>query len=294
MKKDYLDNVNKYYNLATGAYERFIGEHFHLYIWEKGKTKKQAIVDFNNMILADGKINSKNYIIDLGCGIGSLSLLIYSRYCCDITAVNINKHQLNIARERAKKKKAKINFIENDIMDLSFKEEFNTCFFIDAEPHLPNKHKAIKIVRKLLKHKGRLVMTAWLQSERPTIFQKELLIKPFCRLAAFPFMETFSHYKRYFQKEHFNVIKFEDITEGIKPVVDYYYHFVMDHTSDYKSIKQAAGLVKNREFIGELIKTATKGELLKTAEDIFLGPIYTKLCMDAGVFKLGYFVVEKR
>lgn len=293
MKKSYLDNVNKYYNLSTGAYQKIFGEHFHIYIWSKGKTQVQAIKDTNNMILADGKVNSYSNIIDLGCGIGSLSLLIFSRYGCRITAINTNKHQLNIAKDRAKKRKININFIESDIMELKIKKKFDACFFIDVEPHLPDKYKAVKIIKNLLKPKGRLVMTAWLQSEKPTIFQKEFLIKSFCRLAAFPFMETFSNYRKYFKKENFKIIKFQDITEGTRQVVDYYYNYVLNHTKNYKSIRQAASLVKDKDFIKEILQTASKGQLFKTAEDIFLGPIYTKLCLDAKVFKVGYFVVEK-
>jgi hypothetical protein len=136
-------------------------------------------------------------------------------------------------------------------------------------------------------------MTAWLTLEKPTIFQKELLLKPYYRLAAFPFMESFGNYKRYFQNQDLKVVKFEDITERIRSVVDHYYHYALNHTKDYKFLSQAADLVKDKDFIKELLKTASQGQLFKTAEDIFLGPIYTKLCLDAGIFKVGYFVVEK-
>ena len=47
-------------------------------------------------------------------------------------------------------------------------------------------------------------------------------------------------------------------------------------------------IVRNSAYM----RSIKRGNFRKAAEDAFLGPIYTKLCLDAGVFKLGYFVVE--
>jgi len=291
---EYLENVIKYYNLSTGAYIRYYGEHFHFFLWVQGKTKENAIEDTNDMFLIDGKLNAKSKVLDLGCGIGSLSLLIGSRYHCQITGVNINKHQLEIARKRVQQKGIEVNFIQADIMKLGFGHQFDTCFYIDVEPHVPDKRKAIRIINNTLKSGGRLVMTAWLQSENPTLSQKEFLLKPFCRLAAFPYMETFRHYKQYFEKEGYKIIKFIDITKKIKKVVDYYYLLALQLTNKYNSSIEMLNLVKDKTFLKTFIKATGQQGLMKTAEDIFLGPIYAKLCYDADVFKIGYFVVEKK
>ena len=293
MNKKYLEDNNLYYNLSTGSYIKFFGEHLHLYPWPKGKTRNQAIKYTNDLILQDGRLRSESNVIDLGCGIGSLSLLIASRYSCKITAININSHQLDIAKKRSREKRAKIHFIQQDIMELRLKEHFNTCFMIDVEPHLPNKLRAMNSIKNLLKPGGRLVMTAWLQPEKTSFFQKEMLIKPYCKIAAFPFLETFGHYKSYFIKNNFKIIKFKDITEETKRTVDYYYFLGLKLLNKYNSIGEIAKLVLDKNLISTLLKKAGRESILKTAENIFLGPVYTKLCMDAQLLKIGYFVVEK-
>jgi len=290
---EYLENTNRYYNLSTGAYIRYFGEHFHFFLWPQGKTKENAIKDTNNMFLSDGKLRAKSNVCDLGCGIGSLSLLIGSRYHCRITGVNINPHQLEIARQKAQKKGIQVNFMQADIMKLEFINQFDTCFYIDVEPHVPDKRKVIKIINNALKPGGRLVMTAWLQSENPTFSQKEFLLKPYCRLAAFPYMETFQHYRQYFEKEGFTIIKFVDVSKKIKKLIDYYYFLTLQLTDRYNSSVEIVHLVKDKTFIKTFIKSTSQQGLIKTAESIFLGPIYAKLCYDADVFKIGYFVVEK-
>lgn len=289
----YAENSNRYYDLTTGAYQLYFGEHFHLAAYKKGENREAAIRRTNAQFLKDGRLNLKSRVIDLGCGIGSLSLLIAKEFGCQVSGVNINKHQLEIARARAKKSGLNINFSEQDIMHQRFgKEKFDAAFFIDVEPHLPDKRKAIKNIKNLLDDNGRLVMTAWLQGENLTFAQKEFLIKPLCRLGAFPYFETFFGYKKIFTRESFKVIKFQDMTNKVRDFIDEFYHrlFRIIGTRNYKSLVSILKIIRNPVFF----ITLAKGNFKHLAEEAILGPIYLKICLDAGVFKLGYFVVEKR
>lgn len=85
--KEYIENSNSYYNLTTGAYQLYFGEHLHLSLWCKRETRNQAIKRTNDMFFKHGNLNSNSEVIDLGCGIGSLSLLIAKKYGCNITAI---------------------------------------------------------------------------------------------------------------------------------------------------------------------------------------------------------------
>ena len=85
-------------------------------------------------------------------------------------------------------------------MSFETNEQFDAAFLIDVEPNLPDKERAVGNVRAVLTKNARLVMTAWLHNEKPNFAEREFLIKPFCRLAAFPYMENFSGYKEIFEK----------------------------------------------------------------------------------------------
>lgn len=289
MPIDYKRNSNRYYDLSTGAYQMFWGEHFHLFCWAENEGRDQGIARTNEMFLVDGQISSGSEVLDAGCGIGSLSILIAKSYGCKVTGVNINTHQLGIARKRAKQGNHAIDFIEKDVMELNFDSRFNTAFLLDVECHLPDKKKAIKNIKNALRKGGRIVMTAWLQNENPTFAQRELLIKPYCRVAAFPYLETFDGYKKIFENEKLNIVKAQDITHETRRSVDDFYRKVFDILKTRTSLNQTLKLVGNTN----ILKVLSIADKRKAIEEVFLGPIYARVCMDAGVFRVGYFVVEK-
>lgn len=289
MPIDYKQNSNRYYDLSTGAYQMYWGEHFHLFCWAENEEREEGIARTNEMFLADGQISSESEVLDAGCGIGSLSILIAKSYGCKVTGVNINTHQLGIAHKRAAQSDLAIDFVKKDIMELNFEDKFKTAFLLDVECHLPDKKKAIKNITNALRKGGRIVMTAWLQNENPTFAQRELLIKPYCRVAAFPYLETFDGYRKIFKKEKLKIVKAQDITDETRRAVDEFYRKLFDIVNSCTSLTQTLKLVGN----ANILKVLSIADKRKAIEDVFLGPIYAKVCMDAGVFRVGYFVVEK-
>lgn len=267
----------------------FWGEHFHLFCWGENEERDEGIARTNEMFLADGQLGSAREVLDAGCGIGSFSLLVAESHRCKVTGVNINAHQLGIARKRVAKNNLPIDLLEKDIMELDFESRFDTAFLLDVEVHLPDKRKAIKHIANAVRNGGRIVMTAWLQNEHPTFAQKELLIKPFCRVGAFPYLETFDGYRKIFNREKLQIVKAQDITDETRRSVDAFYKTAFEILETRTSLNQTLKLVGNTN----LLRVLTIADKRRAIEDVFLGPIYAKLCMDAGVFKVGYFVLEK-
>lgn len=289
MQLDYKKQTNRYYDLSTGAYQRYWGEHFHLFLWAENENREDGIARTNEMFLADGQLTPESDVLDAGCGIGSLSILIARSYGCKVTGVNINSHQLRIARKRAMQCNLPVDFIEKDIMELDCTNQFDTAFLVDVELHLPDKKKAIKNIKHAVRKGGRIVMTAWLQNENPTFAQRELLIRPYCRVAAFPYLETFDGYKKIFKKEKLKLVKAQDITNETRRAVDDCYGRLFDILRANNSMSQILQLVAD----SNIVKMLSAGDKRKAIEDVFLGIIYAKVCMDAGVFKVGYFVAER-
>lgn len=200
-KYGYREKVNDYYDLVTRGYREVWGsDYFHLHLWPDGMKKAEALEYTHAYIFEKMKLRRDAVVADYGCGIGSISLLLASKVK-HITAINFNQKQLDIAKESAKNKNiSNIEFINQDIMKSDFKEKFDFIFLWDVEPHLPDKKKALSILHKALKSGGRLMLSTWLQPEKPSLAAKYLIIDPFNRTWAFPFMETSQHYMNYFKK----------------------------------------------------------------------------------------------
>ena len=63
----------------------------------------------------------------------------------------------------------------------------------------------------------------------------------------------------------------------------------------FNIVKTCTSLSRTLKLVGKraLLKVLSVADKRKAIEEVFLGPIYAKVCMDAGVFRVGYFVVEK-
>lgn len=283
----YEKSVNQYYDLTTDAYRLYYGEHFHLFFWEVGESRKAAMENTNEIFLADANLPSGPRVVGLGCGIGSLALLVAKRFECEVTGVNINQYQLEVAEKRVRRSKLPITLVHQDVMHLDLDGVFDAAFMIDVECHFPDKQLAIRNVAAVLGEKGRIVMTAWLKDEAPNWIQEDLLLRPFCRAGRFPSLGTFSAYEEIFKQEGLRIIKFEDTTAKSSRSLDAFYYQVFEIMEEFGSKRRFESLM------GKVGQVGDAADLRADLGEVFLPAIYGKLCMDAGVYKLGYFVLEK-
>lgn len=63
------------------------------------------------------KFNKKISIIDLGTGSGCIAIALKKFLNCEVTATDISKDALNVAKKNAQRNNVKINFLEQDIIE---------------------------------------------------------------------------------------------------------------------------------------------------------------------------------
>jgi tocopherol O-methyltransferase len=285
---DHIVRSNRYYDFVTGLYQQFYGDDFHVCYQEPGETRESAQRRMSEMFIADSGISPGGRAVDLGGGVASLSIVLARDNGCRVTCVNINDHQLGIARQRARKAGVDIEFEKQDIMQLRLDKVFDAAFLIDVDSHLPDKSAALDRIAAILRPGGRLVITAWLQREDAAVLEKEFFLRVMNRCVGLSHLATFSEYEKLFAKRRFRTIRFEDGTAKLAFFMDTLYREQLELARSGASFETLAGAVRNLT----LLKTLARRDVYHAIDEAFRGILYLKLCYDAALFKFGYFVVE--
>ncbi len=288
--KSYKDMVSTYYSVATESYRRYWGDFFHPAIFEDPSDDiKTALLKTRRRFLRDSRLKPGDTAIDLGCGIGALSCFICAEARCNkVVGINITEFQLEKARKLARDEGMEnVTFKNFDIMEVDrLEERFDAAFMIDVGCHLPDKGKALMNIHKILKKGGRLVVADWLQRDTLNAFEKELLIEPLNQYWNFPYMESVKGYKRLFRKAGFNIIKADDVSEQTRKNWQMFYDMAIKELNTM-NLKKIITYVSSPPVLKRGMKS------IQIAKNQFYASMFTKICYDAGVFRYGYFVVEK-
>jgi len=290
---NYKEKVITYYDVVTKHYRKYWGDFFHPAFFKNDSDDLNvALLKTHQLFLRDSKLHTSNKAIDLGCGIGSLSFFIAENIGCEVTGINFSDFQLRVARKLANEKQIRnVVFKNMDIMELNnLKEKFDAAFLIDVGCHLPDKERAIRNIFGILKRNGRLIIADWLQKKSLNPFEKELLIKPLNEFWNFPYMESIEGYKIIFKRIGFKIIKAEDVSTLTKKNWDMFYNAALSGIKKMTFRKLApytlSSIIKNLNF-------SSPRRNIQIIKNQLYANIFTKLCYDAGVFRYGYFVLEK-
>lgn len=287
--KNYKGMVSFYYDVITEPYRQFWGDFFHPAIFENANYDiKTALFKTHKRFIQDSKLTPNDISIDLGCGIGSLSCFIAANVGCKVLGITISEFQLKQAKKLAKEKGINNVVFKNlDIMDIDkLENQFDAAFLIDVGCHLPDKEKALRNIFKILNKGGRLVIADWLQRDSLNSVEKELLIEPFNKYWNFPYMESLEGYKKLFKKLHFKIIKAYDVSEQTKKNWNMLYNIALREIKDM-NLQKVISYLKNPLILKNIKKS------IQVANNQLYANLFTKICFDAGVFKYGYFVLEK-
>jgi ubiquinone/menaquinone biosynthesis C-methylase UbiE len=131
--------------------------------WELGKPRP-IIVEF-----VEKELIKKGKVLDLCCGAGTNTVYL-AKKGFEVTAIDISQRAIEYAREKAKHANAKINFMIQSFVDLSFgDEEFDFVFDMGCFHHVEivDKSKFIKGIHRVLKKGGDYLLTCFSYKNGP-------------------------------------------------------------------------------------------------------------------------------
>ena len=191
----------------------------HLGFWdEKTKSHSQSLINQNIMMAKLANINSKDVILDAGCGVGGSAFWLANKFQTKIHAINISKNQLNLAKEYAKKidKNRFVSFSLMNYYKTNFpSKSFSVIWAQESIPHADNKRKFLEEAFRLLKDGGRLVTSDYfLAKNNYNENEKKILTKWMDSWAMKNFIQP-KEFIKLAKKVGFRKVKYVDTTKLI-------------------------------------------------------------------------------
>jgi len=99
-------------------------------------------------------------VLDAGCGTGEKSIFM-ARNGAQVTAIDINEVQLKQAKRNMEKYNVKINFVQDDLVNLKHDEKYDLIICLGVLHHTPNMKKGLENLLKLLRPNGKIVVALY-------------------------------------------------------------------------------------------------------------------------------------
>lgn len=185
---------------------------------KKNRTHKKAVANMNRVLARLAKIKSDDKVLDCGCGVGGSSVWIAKEIGAKVTGVNINKMQIEIAKEFAKEQEVgnKVTFLEKDFTKKMFpKNSFDVLWGIESICYVKDKRKFLKKAAKLLKKRGRIIIADGFIKKEAKKEQERKEMQTWLEGWAVPNIATISKFKKDLKEAGFKNIQYRDIKENV-------------------------------------------------------------------------------
>lgn len=219
-------HVIDYFTATDKDYLRFwsgnndLAMHFGYY--DKTVTSHTASLLKMNEKLADLiTITKKDRVLDAGCGFGGSCFWLAQHRGCLVTGITIVPEQYAFAKKEAEENNInkKVTFLLGDYAHLPVRRNSYTVFWgLESICHAQNKEQVIKEAYRVLRSKGKILISEYMLREKPTLSKKEkILVQKVLEGWAMPSLLTISEYTSLLKKYKFRNIHIYDFTENITP-----------------------------------------------------------------------------
>lgn len=168
------NSIVTYYEECDNAYRDAWGMdknmQLNLGLWPKGtKNLSEALLNLNKEIAKKAQINSDDYVLDAGCGVGGTAIFLAKNYGCKVVGITLTPHQAEKAKVNAKKSNVShlVEFQVMDYMNTTFESNtFTVITGIESICYAEPKIGFLREAHRLLKPGGRIALAENLQGKQ--------------------------------------------------------------------------------------------------------------------------------
>ncbi len=184
----------------------------------------QALINKNQVLYDLAEIDSKDHVLDAGCGIGGSSIWMAKHHDNQVTAITISKQQASHARKHAKRQGVSdsVNFEVSDFCETPFDDEsFDVIWGLESVCHAMNKGDFLKEAYRLLRPGGRIVVCDGFLLRKEFNDDEWQDIVTCLNGWAVPNLCSRDEFSQLLEQNNFQDIRFNDITAETLPSADH-------------------------------------------------------------------------
>jgi tocopherol O-methyltransferase len=209
-------DVSGHYDELDRAYRDIWGEHVHHGYWTSGRESPDEAAEALVRLVADRlDLQPGQEACDIGCGYGATGGWLVEHHRARVTGFTISEAQARIAAARAERVPGFTalcrDWLDNGMAD----ESFDRAYAIESSEHMVDKPRFFAEAARVLRPGGRLVVCAWLATERPTPRQVRHLLEPICREGRLPSMGSRGEYEKMAAGAGFRLLRYDDISRNV-------------------------------------------------------------------------------
>ena len=213
--------TKEYYDETQILYTLFWSQDALQYgFWDKNtRNLSEAILNSNEFILNCLNINSRDFVLEAGCGIGGTSIFIAEKTGAKVTGITISDVQLKKAKEKAHKSKASnlLNFSNQDFTKTNFrKETFSKIFGIESICYAHKKIDFLNEAYRIMKFNGKIAIVDAYRTRRKINKKEREIYNKFLKGWTVPNLSLKDDFFNDLKKAGFKNIIFHDKLESIK------------------------------------------------------------------------------
>lgn len=216
-------SVARHYDELDRFYREVWGENLHHGLWRRGdEGPEEAIRRLTELVAERAGIGVGDRVCDVGCGYGGPARFLAERYGARVIALTLSPAQFRYALTRGDAgspvlRNDRVRFFLLDWLDSGLPASaFDAVVAIESASHMPDKQAFFREARRVLRPGGRMVVAAWLASERPRGWRRRHLLEPICREGRLPGLGTETEYRRWIRMAGLELREFEDLTAGVR------------------------------------------------------------------------------
>jgi len=169
---------------------------------------------FKHQLLRQAGIGSGHHVLDLGCGTGTLTLLIKSHHPkAQVFGLDADPKVLEVARAKAERARLSVRFDHGMAFKLPFPDAFFDCVISSLLFHhltRENKERTLREVFRVVRPGGELHVADWGKA------QNKLMRMAFLLVQILDGFETTADHARGLLPQFFRAAGFEDVEESAR------------------------------------------------------------------------------